>query len=133
MRPGPLVGLLDELSVGRAVVVGYSMGGRLALYFGLRYPERCSGLFLESASPGLSSVSEQAARRRADEEKAARLETENFEEFLQEWYRQPIFVSLTREEELLRKTIESRRRNEPEELARSLREMGTGQPAFAVE
>jgi 2-succinyl-6-hydroxy-2,4-cyclohexadiene-1-carboxylate synthase len=121
-----LVGLLDELGVGSATVVGYSMGGRLALYFALRYPERCSGLFLESASPGLNKASERAARRRADEEKALRLESEDFEEFLRDWYRQPIFASLARDEELLRKTIESRRQNEPEELARSLRGMGTG-------
>ena len=32
------------------------MGGRLALYLALRYPERCAGLFLESASPGLESA-----------------------------------------------------------------------------
>ncbi len=121
-----LVGLLDELGVGRTPVVGYSMGGRLALYFALRHQKICSGIFLESASPGLNKASERAARRRADEEKALRLESEDFEEFLRDWYRQPIFASLARDEELLRKTIESRRQNEPEELARSLRSMGTG-------
>jgi pimeloyl-ACP methyl ester carboxylesterase len=40
---------LDVLDVQRATVVGYSMGGRLALYLALRYPERCAALFLESA------------------------------------------------------------------------------------
>src|SRR4051812_3449094 len=60
---------LDELEARRPVIVGYSMGGRLALYLALRYPERCAGLFLESASPGLESAGERAARRVADEEK----------------------------------------------------------------
>ena len=48
-----VVQTLDELEVERPAIVGYSMGGRLALYLALRYPERCAGLFLESASPGL--------------------------------------------------------------------------------
>ncbi|MGB3632722.1 MAG: 2-succinyl-6-hydroxy-2,4-cyclohexadiene-1-carboxylate synthase [Rubrobacteraceae bacterium] len=121
-----LADLLNELGVGRVTVVGYSMGGRLALYFALRHPERCTGLFLESTSPGLEDAEERAMRRQADEERAAQLEAGDFEEFLKDWYRQPIFASLARDEELLQQTIESRRQNEPEELARSLRSMGTG-------
>src|ERR671938_303761 len=46
---------LDELEVERPVMVGYSMGGRLALYLALRHPQRWAGLFLESTSPGLES------------------------------------------------------------------------------
>ncbi len=117
---------LDDLEVERPVIVGYSMGGRLALYLALRYPERCAGLFLESASPGLESMEERAARRAADEDKAHRLESGNFEEFLSDWYRQPIFESLAGDERLLGRTIAARRRNDPGELARSLRGMGTG-------
>ncbi len=122
---------LDELEARRPVIVGYSMGGRLALYLALRYPERCAGLFLESASPGLEGAEERAARRDADEEKAKRLESGDFENFLRDWYRQPLFAPLAREEGLLRQTIEARRRNDPSELARSLRGMGTGsQPSL---
>jgi pimeloyl-ACP methyl ester carboxylesterase len=47
-----VIGILDGLEVDRPIVAGYSMGGRLALYLALRYPSRCAGLFLESASPG---------------------------------------------------------------------------------
>jgi 2-succinyl-6-hydroxy-2,4-cyclohexadiene-1-carboxylate synthase len=126
-----VVRTLDELEARRPVIVGYSMGGRLALYLALRYPERCTGLFLESASPGLESAGEREARRDADEEKAKRLESGDFENFLRDWYRQPLFAPLAREEVLLRRTIEARRRNDPSELARSLRGMGTGsQPSL---
>ncbi len=123
---GSLADLLDELGIDSAAIVGYSMGGRLALYSALRRPERCSALFLESASPGLESLQERATRRRADEEKAVRLESGDFDSFLRDWYRQPLFTSLVQNEEFLRQTIETRRRNEPVELARSLRGMGTG-------
>ncbi|MGI9050109.1 MAG: 2-succinyl-6-hydroxy-2,4-cyclohexadiene-1-carboxylate synthase [Rubrobacteraceae bacterium] len=126
-----LIDLLDDLNVSKAVVVGYSMGGRLALYFGLRHPERCAALFLESASPGLETEPEREARRETDEKRAKRLETEDFETFLEDWYRQPLFASLARDEELLCRTIEARRKNDPGELAKSLRGMGTGsQPSL---
>jgi 2-succinyl-6-hydroxy-2,4-cyclohexadiene-1-carboxylate synthase len=121
-----VIDTLDRLEVERPTVVGYSMGGRLALFLALRYPERCAGLFLESASPGLESEEERASRRAADEEKAKRLESGDFKEFLLEWYRQPLFATLARDEALLRQTIEARRRNDPVELARSLRGMGVG-------
>jgi 2-succinyl-6-hydroxy-2,4-cyclohexadiene-1-carboxylate synthase len=140
-----VVRTLDELEVERPVIAGYSMGGRLALYLAMRYPEQCAGLFLESASPGLDSGEERRARREADEEKAKRLESRDFEEFLGDWYRQPLFAPLVRDEGVLRRTIEARRRNDPVELARSLRGMGAGSqpslwgeleglavPAFAV-
>jgi 2-succinyl-6-hydroxy-2,4-cyclohexadiene-1-carboxylate synthase len=126
-----LVGILDELEVVRPVVAGYSMGGRLALYLALRYPERCAGLFLESASPGLESSGERAARGAADESNAKRLESGDLRVFLRDWYRQPLFASLARDEELLRRTVEARRHNDPGELASSLRGMGTGsQPSL---
>src|SRR5215210_6422813 len=97
-----------------------------ALYLALCYPERCSGLFLESASPGLESEEERASRSAADEDKAKRLESGDFDGFLRDWYSQPLFAPLAWDEGLLRRTIEERRRNDPVELARSLRGMGVG-------
>jgi 2-succinyl-6-hydroxy-2,4-cyclohexadiene-1-carboxylate synthase len=126
-----VIDALDRLEVERPLIAGYSMGGRLALYLALRYPERCAGLFLESASPGLDGGEEQSSRRAADEEKAKRLESGDFDAFLLDWYLQPLFAPLARDEGMLRNTIEARRRNDPVELARSLRGMGTGsQPSL---
>ena len=126
-----LLALFDELEIERPALVGYSMGGRLALYLALRHPGRFAGVFLESTSPGIEDSSEREARRRSDEAKAARLESGDFEGFVRDWYRQPLFASLARDEVRLRKTIEARLRNHPAELARSLRGTGTGsQPSL---
>ena len=124
-----LLDLLDDLDIERAALVGYSMGGRLALYLALRHPARCLRLFLESASPGIESEAEREARRRSDEEKALRLEKGDLESFLDYWYRQPLFAPLARREGLLQETIGARLRNDPTELARSLRGMGAGEQA----
>ena len=126
-----LVDLLDERGVERCAVVGYSMGGRLALYFALHFPERCRKLVLESASPGLKTGQEREARCVLDEERAVRLETGDFETFLHAWHRQPLFASLAGHDGLVRQMIDRRRINDPRELARSLRGMGTGrQPSL---
>jgi 2-succinyl-6-hydroxy-2,4-cyclohexadiene-1-carboxylate synthase len=123
--------LLDGLEISRATLAGYSMGGRLALYLALRYPGKCSGLFLESTSPGIEDAAERKARRHADEEEAKSLESGDFEEFLEDWYQQPLFASLARHEGLAQEIIEVRLRNDPRELARSLRGFGTGmQPSL---
>ena len=126
-----LTALLDAEGIDRCAVAGYSMGGRLALYLALRHPQRVERLLLESASPGLATEEERAARRVADEKLAHQLETGDLREFVEDWYRQPLFATLARDELLLRRTIESRLENDPHELARSLRAMGTGsQPSL---
>lgn len=44
-----IAGLLDQLSIQKAVIAGHSMGGYVALAFARLYPERVSGLALISS------------------------------------------------------------------------------------
>jgi 2-succinyl-6-hydroxy-2,4-cyclohexadiene-1-carboxylate synthase len=126
-----LADVLDNKDVDCCAVVGYSMGGRLALYFALHFPERCTQLVLESASPGLATPAERVARRNLDEEHALRLETDGFDEFLRDWYQQELFSSLAQHDGLVDAMITARRQNNPHALAQSLRGMGTGrQPSL---
>lgn len=126
-----LLGVLDAVGAEQADVVGYSMGGRLALFFALHHAARCRRLVLESASPGLRQEAGRAARRKVDEARAVRLETEDFEAFLADWYRMPLFATLHRHPGLVERLTRARRRNVPAELARVLRGMGTGrQPSL---
>ena len=71
-----LVDLLT-VTVGQPVhLLGYSMGGRLALYTALHFGEAVASLILESASPGLRTQVERAERRDRDEALAERIERE---------------------------------------------------------
>ncbi|MFL6556508.1 MAG: alpha/beta fold hydrolase, partial [Bacillus sp. (in: firmicutes)] len=59
--------ILDELDVDQVDLLGYSMGGRLALTFAVLFPNRVRKLILESSSPGLKSEKEREFRRMNDE------------------------------------------------------------------
>jgi 2-succinyl-6-hydroxy-2,4-cyclohexadiene-1-carboxylate synthase len=126
---GELAALLDDQGIDRCIVVGYSMGGRLALYFALHHAARCSRLVLESATPGIRREADRAVRREIDEARAVRLERGAFETFLEEWYRQPLFETLRQHEGLVERMIAARKQNDPFELARALRGLGRGQQA----
>jgi 2-succinyl-6-hydroxy-2,4-cyclohexadiene-1-carboxylate synthase len=124
-----LADVLDAAGIHRCTLVGYSMGGRVALYFALFHPERVRRLVLESASPGLPTEAERAERRALDEQRAQRIE-ENLGAFLDDWYRQPLFASLERHG-LVEEMVRRRRANDPDGLARALRGLSPGaQPSL---
>jgi len=121
-----LIRLADQLGVRRLTPIGYSMGGRLALYLALRYPDRCDRVVIESASPGLATEGEREQRRRWDASKARELESWDFSRFLRVWYAQPLFETLVQDQDRFATVLERRRQNDPGGLARSMRGMGTG-------
>lgn len=125
-----VITLLNELTIEKCFLVGYSMGGRLALYLALHYQQHFSKVVLESASPGLRTTAERQERIFRDNRLADQLENGDFEKFLTEWYRQPLFRDLQYHPRF-REMFEKRLKNDPAGLAKSLREMGTGsQPSL---
>jgi 2-succinyl-6-hydroxy-2,4-cyclohexadiene-1-carboxylate synthase len=129
-----IINLLDELKIDKCHLIGYSMGGRLALYLTLNFPARFIKVVLESASPGLATEAERLERVRSDAKIARKLSRSiiktDFATFLLNWYNQPIFGHIKNHPEYDR-MIESRLQNNPQELEKSLRLMGTGcQPSL---
>jgi len=124
-----LINLLDKLKIVECFLVGYSMGGRLALYLNLHFPKRFPKVILESASPGLLTEAERLQRVKSDEQIARKLTRcvveSDFKAFLLNWYNQPIFGYIKNHPEF-EGMIENRLHNNPLELAKSLRFMGTG-------
>lgn len=126
-----LVGLLDDLGVEQAVVIGYSMGGRLALHLATQAPERVRALVVVGASLGLDDPSAREVRMAEDEARARRIETD-FDVFVRDWEALPLFDT---QRALAPETQERIRAircsHDAKALAAALRLMGTGaQPAL---
>ena len=119
-----LIGLLDDLKLKQPGLLGYSMGGRLALFLACAYPSRFRALLLESASPGLAEERARAERRRRDNQLADAIEANGVASFVAHWESLPLWA--TQSEAQIRAQRKQRLANHPRGLANSLRGMGVG-------
>ncbi len=126
-----IVALLDKLGIDKATVVGYSMGGRVALYTALHFPQRVQALVLESTGPGLEDEYERRVRTALDDDRAYHLRVQGLDTFLDDWYKAPLFESLNRHEDKLVRLKASRHIHNVEGLAAALQGLSTGrQPSL---
>ena len=120
-----LAAKLDERGWQQVALVGYSLGGRLALAFAARWPQRVARLVLVSAHPGLEDRAARAQRARQDDRRAARIRRQGLPAFLEAWYRLPLFDLETRP--ALRQALIARRsRQQAEAMARVIAAMSPG-------
>lgn len=118
--------LWGALGVERTHLVGYSMGGRLALHVAVRLPERIRSLLTIGAHAGLDDDA-RAGRRQGDEALADRIERFGVEPFVNYWSAQPLFSGLERRGTAFMAMLRAQRlTNRPDGLAASLRGMGAG-------
>jgi len=121
-----LVRLWDSLGIARSHLVGYSMGGRLALNVAATRPERILSLLTIGAHAGLDEEA-RGGRRRGDEALAQRIETDGLEAFVNYWSSLPMFESLERRgPSFVAQVRAARMENHVAGLAESLRGMGAG-------
>lgn len=120
--------------VAPPVLIGYSMGGRLALYTAVRFPRAAGGLIVIGADPGIEDAARRAERLTRDEALARQLAADGaadgFGGWLQRWYAAPLFGGLRRRADfdaLLRRRL----RGSPDSLAAALRGLSVAvQPAL---
>ena len=124
--------LIQTLNITSFSLVGYSMGGRVALAYALTYPEYVRRLVLESASPGLEIEADRLARIAADNQLAKKLESEGLSSFIDFWQDIPLFQSQKKLDEIKLQSIrEERMQQTASGLWNSLKGMGTGrQPSY---
>jgi 2-succinyl-6-hydroxy-2,4-cyclohexadiene-1-carboxylate synthase len=110
---------LEQIELDQVGLIGYSMGGRIALYAALKFPEKIKALVLESASPGLAD--EQARRERAelDDKRAETLLAVGIDAFVEQWYELGLFRTLKRQLLLFEETKQKRKKMTPAGQPRS--------------
>jgi 2-succinyl-6-hydroxy-2,4-cyclohexadiene-1-carboxylate synthase len=115
---------LTGLAPPQFTLVGYSMGGRIALHAALAFGARIERLVLLGASPGLADPEERKARRADDEQLAGEIERSSIDAFAERWAQTPVLAG--QPPEVLAAVHADRLRNHPAGLARALRGLGTG-------
>ena len=120
-----VIGLHDPMTVH---LIGYSLGGRVALSMAARAPWYFASLTLLSATAGLADPAERSARHDADIASASHLLDIGLDAFVDEWLSLDLFESYVTglTSDALQETKAQRRETDPVGLANSLRGTGTG-------
>jgi 2-succinyl-6-hydroxy-2,4-cyclohexadiene-1-carboxylate synthase len=124
LTPDGVTELVAASAAGHFTLVGYSMGGRLALHAALAIPERISQLVLISTSAGIEDARERAARKAADDELATEIEQGSIASFVVRWRALPLFAHDP--DWIVEEVADDERRCDPVELAAMLRGLGVG-------
>lgn len=119
-------------NIERYVLIGYSLGGRSAMYhacFGEN--SGLKGLAIEGGNPGLASANERQARLEHDGRWADKFRHQPLPDVLSEWYRQPVFAEL--HESARSQLILRRSRNSGSAIAHMLEATSLGLQPWLVE
>jgi len=118
---------LDSLGQTRIHLLGYSMGGRLALQFAVKNSHRLQSLILVSTTAGIKEDSERNFRVNSDEKLVNHILNSSPVDFLQSWLVQPLFQPLTdKGQDFINQEIQRRLPIQPSGLACSLKYFGSG-------
>lgn len=117
--------LINKVTDTPPYLYGYSMGGRLALQFASAHPEMIKGLILESSNPGLTNSDKRKQRNRQDDQRARAIKND-FEAFLDNWQKLPLFNNHLTSEETLNHYRMIQHRQDPQQMAYSLQGFGSG-------
>jgi 2-succinyl-6-hydroxy-2,4-cyclohexadiene-1-carboxylate synthase len=114
----------EVLSSSASVLVGYSLGGRLALRAALRSPGSFTAVVLVGSTAGIEEGPLRVQRVEADEKLASWIEAMPIEDIVALWERQPLFADQA--DSLVEAQRPGRLSHDPRELALLLRTAGQG-------
>lgn len=119
--------LAQRLPNGPSDLLGYSMGGRLALHLALAFPQRIRRLILISCHAGIVEPEVREKRRKRDEALAQILEEDGIGPFVAWWESNPSLRPAKPQERKAEEDMRCIRLNqEPRGLAAALRQAGQG-------
>ena len=119
--------IIQHLGIKKCGLMGYSMGGRIALYFALKYTPLISFLILESSSYGECNNRKKELRRANDDKLAEQIRENGINWFENYWSSLRIFETQLHLPQTVQEKIRLMRISNSEEgLANILTECGQG-------
>ncbi|HFZ8994251.1 TPA: 2-succinyl-6-hydroxy-2,4-cyclohexadiene-1-carboxylate synthase [Citrobacter freundii] len=85
---------LISYNIQKYWLIGYSLGGRVAMMAACHGMDGLCGLVVEGGHPGLPHPEERAQRLLNDRRWASRFRSEPLAKVFNDWYQQPVFASL---------------------------------------
>lgn len=85
---------LNSYNILKYWLVGYSLGGRVAMAYVSQPRKGLCGLVVEGGHPGLQDDNQRLLRQQSDAAWAERLRCEPLPQVFADWYQQPVFASL---------------------------------------
>ncbi len=128
--------IIESMDASRVHLLGYSLGGRIALDFSLKNQEKVASLILISSTAGLKSRNQRKARKSQDlslaksileNKKDGLAQKDSLAEFVRDWMSQPLFASQSRlGQKYMEDAYNQRMQCSPLGLANTLKGAGLG-------
>ena len=106
-----IAALLRDNEMQGCIVVGYSLGARIALFLGAKYPNLMSSVVSISGSAGLEDPALREERAAIDKARGKILVACGFEAFISSWYQAPMWDTLTAQKLLFSRILDQRTRS----------------------
>ena len=120
--------IITSLNLHNFVLLGYSMGGRLAISYAVKYPAKTKALILESSTPGIQDIAQRKERMLNDKKLAESILKNGIDSFVDYWMEIPLFQTLKHlPQETFDKISKQKKQNNPIGLANSLKGFSTGE------
>jgi len=111
-----------------SILLGYSMGGRLALQFACRHPQHIKGIVIVGGTPGIVGDQARQDRHRWDHQMASQIRANGMSAFVEYWNKLPIIQSQQNiASEHRQVMLDIRREHSEIGIANSIEYFGTGQ------
>ncbi|KAG6654050.1 hypothetical protein CIPAW_05G119100 [Carya illinoinensis] len=118
--------MIKQITPGKVICVGYSMGARIALHMALRFSDKIKGAVVIAGSPGLKDKAARKVRTAKDDSKAHSLLTHGLQPFVDTWYTADLWRSL-RGHPHFNQIVTSRLQHDDEwNLAKALTDLSVG-------
>lgn len=86
--------IISKLGIQKFIIAGYSMGGRAALSYSLKHPDKISAAIFESTTAGITDIHEMKDRVELDLLLSDKIKSEGIKSFTEFWFDMPLFAQL---------------------------------------